>query len=394
MASYRAANHLTQDNFYTATGFSTQEIRALGRFPDYSVLSGVPNPQPVSPRWDINKAIFRPFRPFRWNYHQHMALMKYDPNWWIELEQNYPRTMAARQALLQKHTSSIFFQSPSPLAELAVRELSEMLLQFLVHRYPRHFALSADKSVFHNYLLGTTTNLLTTPPLRAIFDNAPEDYAVMLRNEDDGFYYLRAAMVCSSVGWHIAQHRDAPMKKIHTHVPDADRMQMSLDRWFSKLPSDTPVMRASWSLEDWEAMFSSPEVEPEIEWHRSAFSKMPEQLTEKDLKLRCDAQTLRRLPLSGAVVFNFKAVFTPFEELRDELFVPTLLHKVLSEGKDNLIDYKCEPNLRRVALAALEKWAGEQVAAGVVPPDWEVSTLDQSPFYPGWEEKWKKRQGL
>lgn len=61
------------DDLFTPTGFSTQDIRALGRFPDYSVLTGVRYPQPYGPQFDINKAIFRPFRPFRWNYHQTMG---------------------------------------------------------------------------------------------------------------------------------------------------------------------------------------------------------------------------------------------------------------------------------------------------------------------------------
>lgn len=62
-----------QDDLYTPTGFSTQDIRALGRFPDYSVLSGVRYPKPYGPQFDINKAVFRPFRPFRWSYHQTMG---------------------------------------------------------------------------------------------------------------------------------------------------------------------------------------------------------------------------------------------------------------------------------------------------------------------------------
>lgn len=62
-----------QDDLYTPTGFSTQDIRALGRFPDYSVLTGVRYPMPYGPQFDINKAIFRPFRPFRWSYHQTMG---------------------------------------------------------------------------------------------------------------------------------------------------------------------------------------------------------------------------------------------------------------------------------------------------------------------------------
>ncbi|KAK4224246.1 hypothetical protein QBC38DRAFT_485938 [Podospora fimiseda] len=322
--------------------------------------------------------------------------MKYDPNWWIELTSSYIPTMAKRQTLFAQQKDRIFFQSPSPGTDLAVRELMEMLLQFLTLRYPAHFSFSSDKSLFHNGLLNTTTNLITTPPLKVIFENVPEDYAIMLRNEETGYYHLRSAMVCSSVGWHVALHQDAPLRAIHTEVPEADKMAMSMDRWFAKLPTDAPVMRCSWSLEDWEAMFTSPEAERAEgrEWHRSAFANEPEKLSYRDIKLRCDAQTLRRLPLSGAVVFNFKAVFTEFEELREEPYVPALLLKVLEGGKENLINYKCDGNVRRVAMDALREWSEEQVRKGIVPRDWEVGTLDQSPFYPGWEEKWLRRQGL
>ncbi|KXX82987.1 hypothetical protein MMYC01_200423 [Madurella mycetomatis] len=368
---------LSKDNQYTPTGFSTQEIRALGRFPDYALLSGVPHPEPVSPAWDISRALFRPFRPFRWNYHQHMALMKYSPNWWIELERNYAQTMSARQRLLQTHGARIMFESGG--SELAVRELSEMLLQFLAARYPAHFSLSACNTLFHNRLLGTTTDLLATPPLRAIFANVPEDYALMLRSESDGLYYLRAAAVCSSVGWHVGQHRDSPVRSIHAEVPGAGRMAMSMDRWFAKAATNAPVARCSWSLEDREVLFASPEAEAEEgrEWKRGGF-------------LRGGGKR----SWDGAVAFNFKATFTRLEELRDEPYVPALLHKVLKEGNRELMEYKVEEHVKKVAMKALAEWAEEQVENGIVPADWEVRTLDESPFFPGWERKWRRQQGL
>jgi hypothetical protein len=64
---------LNHDIWYTPTGFSTKEIKALGHFPDYAQLSGVPHPQPCSGEFDIHRASFRPFRPFRWGYHQTMC---------------------------------------------------------------------------------------------------------------------------------------------------------------------------------------------------------------------------------------------------------------------------------------------------------------------------------
>jgi len=41
---------------YTPTGFSMEEVKALGDFPDYATLSGVPLPQQY-PEFDISKAV-------------------------------------------------------------------------------------------------------------------------------------------------------------------------------------------------------------------------------------------------------------------------------------------------------------------------------------------------
>lgn len=56
----------------TATGFSVDEIRRLGSFPDYACLSGVPLPEPYH-EFNIDKAKPRPYRPLRWAYHQTMC---------------------------------------------------------------------------------------------------------------------------------------------------------------------------------------------------------------------------------------------------------------------------------------------------------------------------------
>jgi hypothetical protein len=57
---------------YTPTGFSTAEIKAMGDFPAYDILSGVPLPEPYK-NFDPAKALPRPYRPFRWAYHQTMC---------------------------------------------------------------------------------------------------------------------------------------------------------------------------------------------------------------------------------------------------------------------------------------------------------------------------------
>lgn len=67
--SYTLDNNVPK---YTPTGFSTAEIKAMGDFPAYNILSGVPLPEPYE-NFDPAKALPRPYRPFRWAYHQTMC---------------------------------------------------------------------------------------------------------------------------------------------------------------------------------------------------------------------------------------------------------------------------------------------------------------------------------
>lgn len=62
-----------EDGLYTPTGFSIKEIKEMGDFPDYAALSGVPLPNVYS-KFNIETALARPYRPFRWNYHQTMCM--------------------------------------------------------------------------------------------------------------------------------------------------------------------------------------------------------------------------------------------------------------------------------------------------------------------------------
>ena len=57
---------------YTPMGFSIDEIQALGDFPDYAELAGVPLPEPYQ-EFNIETALPRSYRPFRWAYHQTMC---------------------------------------------------------------------------------------------------------------------------------------------------------------------------------------------------------------------------------------------------------------------------------------------------------------------------------
>ena len=133
-----------------------------------------------------------------------------------------------------------------------------------------------------------------------------------------------------------------------------------------------------------------PPEDPQV---NARLTQSPE-LTIEDCNLRVDWQTLRRLPLSAGVVFNFKAVFTPVTEFRNEPGIPALTAKIMREGKQNLMDYKKTWQVEHVVLPKLDEWAREQEDLGLMPKGWEVTTLDEAPWYRGWEGKWHSQQGF
>ncbi|RAL12709.1 heme-dependent oxidative N-demethylase family protein [Aspergillus homomorphus CBS 101889] len=371
---------------YTPTGFSVAELKALGDFPDYATLSGVPLPQPY-PEFDIDKALPRPYRPFRWAYHQTMSLTKMETDWWIELENTYRDRVAQRRALYAKHGSGVLGYLPG--SELACKELMEMVLQFVCARYPQYFSLEGQR-IFHNRILRTQQDVTSKHPLEILIDNIPEDFGIMLRDEATGFYFLRAGVVCSSLGWNVGTKIGMQLHEIHETIPDyKEKMQFSMDRFFTKMPADKPIQRGSWGLEVGQPLYM-PKGNP----HEVLRLSQDPGLKLEDCNLRVDWQTLRRLPLSAAVVFNFKALFTPVTEFRDEPGVPALAATVLKEGKKNLMEYKGTWHVEHVVVPNLERWAKEQVESGAVPKDWEVATLEDSPWFRGWEDKWHRQQGF
>lgn len=93
-------------------------------------------------------------------------------------------------------------------------------------------------------------------------------------------------------------------------------------------------------------------------------------------------------------MFNFKALFTPITAFRTEPYIPALLHKILLDGKKSMMEYKNTWHVEHVAVPALEEWKREQEDNGMTEKGWMEETLEETPFFRGWEEKWHKEQGF
>lgn len=157
-----------------------------------------------------------------------LALTKLETDWWIELENTYRERITQRKELYAKHGSSVLGYLPG--SELACKELMEMVLQFICARYPQCFFIE-NYQILHNRILGTTEDIRSKHPLEVLIDNVPEDFGIMMRDEKTGFYFLRAGVICSSLGWNVGTKIGLQLHQIHEDIPDyKEKMQFSMDR--------------------------------------------------------------------------------------------------------------------------------------------------------------------
>lgn len=137
--------------------------------------------------------------------------------------------ISQRKAIYAKEEGKVLRSLPG--SELACKELMEMALQFLCARYPQYFSLSDDKRIFTNRILEIDQDVRAKHPLLVLLDHVPEDFGLMLRNPDTGYYELRAGMIFSAIGWNLGTKLGLQLHQIHAPVPDyKEKMQFSMDR--------------------------------------------------------------------------------------------------------------------------------------------------------------------
>ena len=107
----------------------------------------------------------------------------------------------------------------------------EMSIQFICQRYPQYFELAEDKKTFTNRILDTVQDITAKHPLLILLDHIPEDFVLMLRHPETGYYHFRAGVICSAIGWNTGTKIGKRLHEIHAPVPDyMEKMQFSMDR--------------------------------------------------------------------------------------------------------------------------------------------------------------------
>jgi hypothetical protein len=273
----------------------------------------------------------------------------------IQMDNTYHSRIQLRRQIMDSHPEATL--ACNPVAEPATFELYEWLVgTYLPRRFPTCFELVNVEKVSNDtvsaqqhqqpneptHLLNKITSehipLQIASPLaalRTLGSQIDTDLLILLPKQTDGdeenenesqlAYHLEAFSTTFPSGFSTLSKLSLPLSAIHTPVPQyARKLGKSMDRFFARLETGKLVRRANWTIT------TTPDLFVESGTHFHGFDAMSpaeqeasileqrRELNVGDMRLRCERQTLMRLPSSGALVFAFKTYLTSLEEVKEE----------------------------------------------------------------------------
>ena len=198
-----------------------------------------------------------------------------NPNDLVLFDKTYPDRLSLRQSLLGQYPQEIVgIRDPlDGRTQLAVRELYSFLFGlYLPSRYPTIFETYYDKQSYTTKVKNLITQK-TFPTmiengesldigLANIAKNVDEDFFILLphdqSNPEGGYYRLEAYSACFPSGFKPQEKLGKSLAGIHGPVPGyKEKLQRSMDRFFSRLEAGKCVKRVNWSITVDEELYSN-----------------------------------------------------------------------------------------------------------------------------------------
>lgn len=161
---------------------------------------------------------------------------------------------------------------------------------------------------------------------------------VLMRYSPRG-WRLVAASLCFPSAWNLQEKFGKPMHQIHHPVPgfgEGTRNAGLIDRMFDHLRVEQPVIRWNWSLYG-NAKLYHPATDNQIK------NRFGEGKVDGRVIMRLERQTLRKLPLSGDILFTIRIYCDPLEKLgyhRDGKMLATAIADQLTSMTEEQLGYK------------------------------------------------------
>lgn len=270
---------------------------------------------------------------------------------WIEVDERLAWYLAEKDTLLRdKH--DLVFQALDDTRE-AQSEVLDLLWLYLPQHYPEIYTVTRDTMLIHPTSTLYRREDWVERPLE-LASRLVQDDLVIMRQSEAG-HRLVAASLCFPSSWSLKEKFGHPMAEIHRPVPGfqrGTRIASMIERIFSNLQAELPVERFNWSLYD----------DPKLYYAEQNHARGPKMWTADDARawIRAERQTLRRLPVSGDILFTIKICVDPVTILERLSNGPELAQSFadqIATLDDDQIDYKGLGPTRDDAIAWLRRLA-------------------------------------
>lgn len=263
----------------------------------------------------------------------------------IAMDKTYLDRLCLREKTMDENPAATI-QCNAP-AEPAVLELYTWLTStYLPKRFPMIYQLktTTESPCLHNTASGL--NMPTHPPsakeaLYTLGQNIDTDFLLLLPSSTDAnghpIYHLEAFVTCFPAGFSTKAKLGLPLAAIHGPVPGyAAKLERSMDRFFARLEVGRVVRRTNWGISTNDILFSEGGNHLYGEETEANLENQRREVKVEDCRLRCERQTLHRLPESGALVFAFKTYLYTLQEVKDEGLGEVLAEAIEGLGKGSV----------------------------------------------------------
>jgi hypothetical protein len=278
----------------------------------------------------------------------HIGLKPLDVDRWIEPDEEAPVQFANKMQLLDERHGDVVAALPGSLP--AQQELLMLLSQYLARQFPDLYRRDGDRiEVGH---AGTVVDIADSSlsPIDRAGRLVQEDLCLMQARE--GAHVLTAASLCAPSVWRLADKMGHPLTDIHGQVPGfADQMAPRVERIFSHLKVDAPVWRLNWSIMTEPTLFLPGHKHDRTD---QRLAGLVAQTAGDKLWLRVERQTLRRLPVTGAIVFTIKTHIDPLKVISERPDLMRGLRSAVAAMPDDMSAYKAMAPIRDVVIGWLD----------------------------------------
>ena len=262
---------------------------------------------------------------------------------WLEIDDNFKNENNLKKNLLSSRRHEVFQANDN--SHSAQKELLKMVTEHLKKYHSEKYSFK-DQNIFIK-ATGESINLLdsNTPPIETASLLVQEDLILMMPKKNK--FYLEAAVLTSPSHWSLVEKFSKNLIDLHEGVPGyEEKIGSRVDEIFNKLPSDRILERLNWSIYDSPELFQPVGSKPEVTMKRKDI---------RDLHLRVERQTIRKIPEQGSIVFTVRVHVDPLLSISKEQALLDDLNLAIASLPQEMKEYKAIDQIEKEVTDWIQK---------------------------------------